>query len=144
MNEDTSSRPVTREELDAALSAVVSAILQRFEERFEATVAKLEAAFLERLEATEARLEAIESRLEAIAARIEATEAKLEAAFLERLEATETKLLGAFFAYQEYSRAEMRKLKADLSSVNAAAEVRFDNIENRLTSLEKIVLSKRQ
>jgi cytochrome c556 len=122
MNEDPSSSPVTRGELDAALSAVVSAILQRFE-------------------ATEARLEAIEARIEA---RIEATEAKLEAAFLERLEATETKLLGAFFAYQEYSRAEMRKLKADLSSVNAAAEVRFDNIENRLTSLEKIVLSKRQ
>ena len=36
----------------------------------------------------------------------------------------------------------MRRLKADVSNIDAAAEQRFENIENRLIALEKIILSK--
>lgn len=69
-------------------------------------------------------------------------ETRLKAEFSNRIEAVETKLLGAFFSYQEYDRIENRKFRADLSNVSAASDLRFDNLESRIATLERALLSK--
>jgi len=53
---------------------------------------------------------------------------------------TETKLLSAFFTYQEHAEIKYRKLSADVTNVNAAAELRLGNLESRVIELEKRVL----
>jgi uncharacterized protein (UPF0147 family) len=53
---------------------------------------------------------------------------------------TETKLLSAFFSYQEHAEIKYRKLSADVTNVNAAAELRLGNLESRVIELEKRVL----
>jgi hypothetical protein len=83
----------------------------------------------------------LNAAVQTIIERIDERMAALETRMAERIDVTETKLLGAFFSYQEYSRVEMRKLKADLSNVNAGAEQRFNNIESRLIALERFMLS---
>lgn len=65
----------------------------------------------------------------------------LETEFARRIEAVETKLLGAFFSYQEYDRIENRKFRADLSNISAASDLRFDNLESRISALEKKILT---
>ena len=50
---------------------------------------------------------------------------------------TETKLLSAFFSYQEHAEIKYRKLSADVTNVNAAAELRLGNLESRVIELEK-------
>jgi hypothetical protein len=53
---------------------------------------------------------------------------------------TETKLLSAFFTYQEHAEIKYRKLSADVTNVNAAAELRLGNLESRVIELEKRML----
>jgi hypothetical protein len=53
------------------------------------------------------------------------------------IQETETKLLNAFFLYQEHAEIKYRKLSADVTNVNAAAELRLGNLESRVIELEK-------
>jgi hypothetical protein len=53
---------------------------------------------------------------------------------------TETKLLNAFFLYQEHAEIKYRKLSADVTNVNAAAELRLGNLESRVIELERRML----
>lgn len=128
---NSGDKPVTQVQLLDAVHTIVG----RLEARLDASETKVldrigatEAQMLDRIAATEAQML---ERLEAV---------RLQA--FERAETIETKLLTAFYNYHEFSRVEMRKIKADLSNVNAAAELRFENIESRLSALERIYLSK--
>jgi len=56
------------------------------------------------------------------------------------LHETETKLLRAFFQYQEHAEIKFRKLTADVSNVNAAADLRINNLEQRVVDIEKRLL----
>jgi hypothetical protein len=84
---------------------------------------------------TERRLQA------ALGANLAGVEATLSAAFTEKLRDAETKLLGAFFAYQEHDRIQFQHLKADTGNATRAAELRIDNIEQRLLEVERRLLS---
>jgi len=66
--------------------------------------------------------------------------AELIDAFRAVVQETETKLLSAFFTYQEHAEIKYRKLSADVTNVNAAAELRLGNLESRVIELEKRVL----
>jgi hypothetical protein len=52
----------------------------------------------------------------------------------------ETRLLSSFFLYQEQAEVKYRKLSADVTNVNAAAELRLGNLESRVMELEKRVM----
>ena len=62
----------------------------------------------------------------------------------ERTRETETKLLAAFFSYQEHEKIQFARLKADTGNATRAAELRLDNIEQRVIELEKRFLMGRQ
>ena len=75
------------------------------------------------------------------------TKADLSALKTELLEAmramlheTETKLLRAFFQHQEHAEIKFRKLSADVSNVNASADLRINNLEQRVVDIEKRLL----
>ena len=57
------------------------------------------------------------------------------------LHETETKLLTAFFQYQEHAEVKSRKLTADLSNLNASADLRMNNLEQRVIQIEKRLLT---
>ena len=64
----------------------------------------------------------------------------LKAQISAMLHETETKLLTAFFQYQEHADIKFRKLTADVSNINASADLRINNLEQRLTQVEKRLL----
>jgi hypothetical protein len=71
---------------------------------------------------------------------IRATKADLEqlrSDIIAALRDTETNLLKAFFAHQEHSDVRFRKMTADVSNINSAAELRLNNLEKRIIKLEK-------
>jgi hypothetical protein len=76
-----------------------------------------------------------------LVATVRDVEARLSTAFTEKLRDAETKLLGAFFAYQEHDRIQFQHLKADTGNATRAAELRIDNIEQRLLEVERRLLS---
>jgi len=63
--------------------------------------------------------------------------ARLKAELLEALHEMETRLLRAFFQYQEHADIKFRNISADVSNVNAAAELRLNNLEQRVVEIEK-------
>ena len=66
--------------------------------------------------------------------------AELLAAFRESLRDMEIRLLGAFFQYQEHAEIKFRKMSVDVSNVNASAELRLNNLEQRVVAIEKRLL----
>lgn len=56
------------------------------------------------------------------------------------LHETETKLLTAFFHYQEQADIKFRKLTADVANINSSADQRINNLEQRVTAIEKRLL----
>src|SRR5688500_2802606 len=123
---NSGDKPVTQVQLLDAVHMIVG----RLETRIDASETKI-------LDAVGTGLETLRSDvgtgLETVRADVETLRSRVEAARaegIERAEAIETKLLTAFFSYHEFSRVELRKIKADLSNVNAGAELRFDIIES--------------
>jgi hypothetical protein len=99
--------------------------------------------------ATKQDLADLEARLATILrdseARLSATiadgETRVSATFTEKLRDVETKLLGAYFLYQEHERIQFQHLKADTGNATKAAELRIDNLEQRLLEVERRLLS---
>jgi len=60
--------------------------------------------------------------------------------FTERLRDMETRLLKGFYDYQQHSDVRMRKMSADLSNMDTASELRLNNLERRLSELERKIL----
>ena len=127
---NSGDKPLTQVQLLDAVHMIVG--------RLETRIGTSETNVLERIDDVRADVQTLRAEVQSLQSRVEAVRAEA----LERAEAIETKLLTAFFSYQEFSRVELRKIKADLSNVNAGAELRFDIIESRLSTLDKIYLSK--
>ncbi len=88
--------------------------------------------------ATKQDLADLEARLATI---LSGFEARLSATFTEKLRDVETKLLGAYFSYQEHERIQFQHLKSDTGNATKAAELRIDNLEQRLLEVERRLLS---
>lgn len=71
---------------------------------------------------------------------LESLKTDLTASLTAVIRDVETKLLGAFFAYQEHEWIQFQHLKADTGNATRAAELRLDNIEQRLQQVERKVL----
>ena len=86
----------------------------------------------------------LDKQLQAFEERLTAFIERSQAAAIDRAEErltvlirdVETKLLGAYFSYSEYGKIEFAKLKADTGNANRAAELRFENLDSRITKLE--------
>jgi hypothetical protein len=72
---------------------------------------------------------------------LDALKAGLLEAVRAMLHETETKLLTAFFQYQEHADVKLRKLTADLSNLDASADLRMNNLEQRVIQIEKRLLT---
>ena len=56
------------------------------------------------------------------------------------LHEVETKLLKAFFQYQEVANIRLHKPTTDVSNLNTASELRFNNLEQRIVQIEKHIM----
>jgi exonuclease VII large subunit len=116
MAEGNGNQPVTRNELKEELRALE----QRLEERFDGRVDSLE----ERMMRTFAQL-------------IAQTKTEILEKTQEQVRDAQTELLRGFEAFAKSQNVQFRKLKADLSNLDAATDLRIRAMEDRLWQIEK-------
>jgi hypothetical protein len=72
--------------------------------------------------------------------RLDAIEVRLKGSVRQVVTDGAAKLLAGYFSYQEHEKIQFQRLKADTGNATRAAELRLDNLEQRIIEIEKRLL----